>query len=75
MGKILDIFNTTDGEMGNVCTGTNGSPQNLSLYFIKSSVCVVAPESIWALKTHLKCLKITELETKYYLSKYIGMHF
>lgn len=46
MGKILDIFNTTDGEMGNVCTGTNGSPQNLSLYLIKSSVCEVAPESI-----------------------------
>lgn len=81
MGKILDIFNTTDGEMGNVCTGTNGSPQNLSLYLIKSSVCEVAPESIWALKTHLKCLKITELETKYkikwqlFLRKYIEKAF
>lgn len=80
MGKILDIFNTTDGEMGNVCTGTNGSPQNLSLYFIKSSVCEVAPESIWALKTHLKCLKITELETnqikwQLFLRKCIEKHF
>ncbi len=72
-------FLTQQTEMGNVCTGTNGSPQNLSLYFIKSSV--LAPESIWALKTHLKCLKITELETKYkikwqlFLRKYIDKHF
>lgn len=62
MGKILDSFNTTDGEMGKVCTGANGSPQNLSKYFIKSSVCKVNAESA------LKDMKITPLETKYQIN-------
>lgn len=47
MGKIRDIFNTTDGErLGNVFTGPNGSPQNLSLYFIKSGLYAKWPQKV-----------------------------